>query len=34
MRCHQATQEHDATARALYDNPGRYDGFVRYHHPM
>jgi GNAT superfamily N-acetyltransferase len=28
------TQEHNATARALYDRVARFKGFIRYDHPV
>ncbi len=28
------TQEHNATARALYDKLGRFNGFIRYDYPL
>jgi len=33
-RCYWHTQEHNATARALYDKVARFNGFIRYDSPM
>ena len=33
-RFYWATQEHNATARALYDRIGTYNGFIRYDYPL
>ncbi|HSN20877.1 MAG TPA: GNAT family N-acetyltransferase [Usitatibacter sp.] len=33
-RCYWQTQQHNATARALYDKVGRFNGFIRYDYPM
>jgi GNAT superfamily N-acetyltransferase len=30
MRCYWHTQEHNTTARALYDNVAKFNGFIRY----
>jgi GNAT superfamily N-acetyltransferase len=34
VRCYWLTQEHNATARALYDKVARFNGFIRYDYPM
>jgi len=33
-RCYWQTKEDNATARALYDKVARFNGFIRYDHPM
>ena len=33
-RFYWLTQEHNATARALYDRVARYRGFIRYDYPL
>ena len=33
-RYYWLTQEHNATARLLYDNVARFNGFIRYDYPM
>lgn len=33
-RLYWLTQEHNATARALYDRVARYSGFIRYEYPL
>ncbi len=33
-RCYWQTQQHNATARALYDKVARFSGFIRYDYPM
>lgn len=33
-RCYWHTQDHNATARALYDRVGRFKGFIRYDYPL
>ncbi len=33
-RCYWQTQQHNATARALYDKVARFHGFIRYDYPM
>jgi GNAT superfamily N-acetyltransferase len=33
-RCYWLTQEHNATARLLYDKVARFNGFIRYELPL
>lgn len=33
-RCYWLTQSHNATARALYDQVARHNGFIRYDYPL
>lgn len=33
-RCYWLTQDHNATARALYDKVARHRGFIRYDYPL
>jgi GNAT superfamily N-acetyltransferase len=33
-RCYWLTQEHNTTARALYDRVAAYNGFIRYDSPL
>lgn len=33
-RYYWLTQEHNATARALYDRVAKFNGFIRYDHPL
>jgi ribosomal protein S18 acetylase RimI-like enzyme len=33
-RLYWTTQEHNTTARALYDKVASFNGFIRYDHPL
>lgn len=34
QRCYWLTQDHNVTARRLYDQVARFNGFIRYDHPL